>query len=112
MSFFIISRPSGVLKFTVIDRLFLLTARKYADSGGRWDASDGALSIRGAEGGFHNPELSKVRKVHCVERNTQRVSSPRETSSTLITSAPRSARSYQDGMNMLEGSPIDIENRP
>ena len=30
-----IARPSGSLKFTVMDRLFLLTARNYADSGGR-----------------------------------------------------------------------------
>ena len=116
-NFFTISRPSGFLKLTVIDRLFLLTARKYVDSGGRWNVPLGAFSTRGAEGGLHDPALLNIRKVlwayprsflrgiypHAMKRNTQRVSSPRETSSTLITSAPRSARSYVQGCHKYVG---------
>jgi hypothetical protein len=50
-----ISRPFGFLKFTVIERLFLFTARKYADSGGRWDVAFGAFSDNGAAGGLQDP---------------------------------------------------------
>jgi hypothetical protein len=50
-----ISRPLGFLKFTVMERLFLFTARKYADSGGRWDEAFGALLDKGAAGGLHEP---------------------------------------------------------
>ena len=38
-----------------MERLFLFTARKYADSGGRCDEAFGAFSERGAAGGLHNP---------------------------------------------------------
>ncbi len=50
-----ISKPFGFLKFTVIERLFLFTARKYADSEGRWDDTFGAFSDNGAPGGLHDP---------------------------------------------------------
>ena len=43
------------MKFTVIERLFLFTARKYADSGGRWDVAFGAFSDNGAAGGLQDP---------------------------------------------------------
>ena len=54
-SWWMISRPFGFLKFTVIERLFLFTARKYADSGGRWDVAFGAFSDNGAAGGLQDP---------------------------------------------------------
>lgn len=38
-----------------MERLFLFTARKYADSGGRCDEASGAFSERGAAGGLHDP---------------------------------------------------------
>jgi len=38
-----------------MERLFLFTARKYADSGGRCDEAFGAFSERGAAGGLHDP---------------------------------------------------------
>jgi hypothetical protein len=50
-----ISSPFGFLKFTVMERLFLFTARKYADSGGRCDEALGAFSDRGAAGGLQVP---------------------------------------------------------
>jgi len=88
-----ISSPSGCLKLTVMERLFLFTARKYADSGGRWEEAFGAISERGAAGGFHEPVLRQLANAGDSGRDTQRVSSPRFISSTFITSAPRSARS-------------------
>ena len=51
-----ISSPAEVLKSTVIERLLRFTDRKYADSGGKWEVSVGALSIRGAAGGLQDPE--------------------------------------------------------
>jgi hypothetical protein len=54
--------PSGFFKLTVIDRLFRLIARKYADSGGRWLDESGASFERGAEGGFHVPRCDRVIK--------------------------------------------------
>lgn len=87
-----ISSPAGDLKSTVMDRLLRFADRKYADSGGKWEASVGAQSSNGAAGGFQDPEG------RCCEwgamwngRKTELVSSPRVISSTLITSAPRSA---------------------
>lgn len=50
-----ISRPFGFLKFTVMERLFLFTARKYAVSGGRWADAFGKSSDKGATGGAHDP---------------------------------------------------------
>jgi len=50
-----ISSPAGDLKSTVIDRLLRFIDRKYADSGGKWEASTGALSGNGAAGGFQDP---------------------------------------------------------
>jgi hypothetical protein len=50
-----ISKPLCFLKFTVMERLFLFTARKYADSGGRCDEAFGAFSDMGAAGGLHDP---------------------------------------------------------
>lgn len=50
-----IFRPSGFLKSTVMDLLFLLAARKYADSGGKWEVSAGASGESGAAGGNHDP---------------------------------------------------------
>ena len=54
-SFWIISNPSGALKFTVMDRLFRFTARKYADSGGSRAVLTGAVATVGAAGGYHEP---------------------------------------------------------
>jgi len=51
-----ISRPAGDLKSMVMDRLLRFTERKYADSGGKWEVSPGALSSNGAAGGFQDPE--------------------------------------------------------
>ena len=44
-----------------MDRLFLLTARKYADSGGRCEASSGAVGERGAAGGYQDPHVREHR---------------------------------------------------
>lgn len=38
-----------------MERLFLFTARKYADSGGKWDEAFGAFSDKGAAGGLQDP---------------------------------------------------------
>src|ERR1700742_4503819 len=38
-----------------MERLFLFTARKYADSAGRCDEAFGAFSDKGAAGGLHDP---------------------------------------------------------
>ena len=54
-----ISSPARDLKSTVMDRLFRFIARKYADSGGRWEASAGALSSNGAAGGIQDPEMHR-----------------------------------------------------
>lgn len=89
-----ISSPAGDLKSTVMDRLLRFIDRKYADSGGKWEASMGALSSNGAAGGFQDPErhCHKLRAERSREK-AELVSSPRVISSTLITSAPRSASS-------------------
>lgn len=58
-----ISSPSGCLKLTVMERLFLFAARKYADSGGRWEEAFGAVSERGAAGMFHEPVLKQLTDV-------------------------------------------------
>ena len=51
-----ISSPAGDLKSTVMDRLLRFIDRKYADSGGKWEVSAGALLSNGAAGGFQDPE--------------------------------------------------------
>src|SRR6266404_5165616 len=63
-----ISSPSGFLKLTVRDRLFLFAARKYADSGGRWEEAFGAVSERGAAGGFHDPVFDSVKTRGTITR--------------------------------------------
>lgn len=50
-----ISSPAGDLKSTVMDRLLRFIDKKYADSGGKWEASAGALLSNGAAGGFQDP---------------------------------------------------------
>lgn len=88
-----ISRPSGFLKLTVIERLFRFIARKYADSGGRCVELLGAEESKGAEGGFQDPTIYEKSPAEDAIGYTQLVSSPFVTSSTFTTSAPRSASS-------------------
>jgi hypothetical protein len=51
-----------------MERLFLFTARKYADSGGRCDEAFGAFSDRGAAGGLHDP----IERISYTEKNMMR----------------------------------------